>query len=185
MVRLVTAAQDVRQVYDLMPAASSGDWEVIAKRLAAVPDALRGYAATLREGIDRGVVPARRQVTEVAAQIVRYTADDGFFASFVAEGRIGAYGWSNVTTWRLAQIRGIAEANGWPQPQALQQQHSYLARRAGLRHRSIVSDEQLDYYVAQAREVVDLSVRSQKQIIEDLQQIAANSPPALAAANEA
>ncbi|MBS0342783.1 MAG: DUF802 domain-containing protein [Proteobacteria bacterium] len=47
------------------------------------------------------------------------------------------------------------------------------------------SDEQLDYYVAQAREVVDLSVRSQKQIIEDLQQIAANTPPALAAANEA
>ncbi|HYP71539.1 MAG TPA: DUF802 domain-containing protein, partial [Variovorax sp.] len=46
------------------------------------------------------------------------------------------------------------------------------------------SDEQLDYYVAQAREVVDLSIRSQKQIIEDLQQIAANSQPALAAANE-
>ncbi|WP_438390576.1 DUF802 domain-containing protein [Caballeronia sp. DA-9] len=34
------------------------------------------------------------------------------------------------------------------------------------------SDEQLAYYVAQAREVVDLSVMSQKQIIEDLQQIA-------------
>ncbi len=34
------------------------------------------------------------------------------------------------------------------------------------------SDEQLDYYVAQAREVVDLSIRSQKQIVEDLQQIA-------------
>lgn len=47
------------------------------------------------------------------------------------------------------------------------------------------SDEQLDYYVAQAREVVDLSIRSQKQILEDLQQIAANSQSALAAANEA
>ena len=34
------------------------------------------------------------------------------------------------------------------------------------------SDEQLAYYVAQAREVVDLSVMSQKQIIEDLQQLA-------------
>lgn len=33
------------------------------------------------------------------------------------------------------------------------------------------SDEQLAYYVAQAKEVVDLSVLSQKQIIEDLQQI--------------
>ena len=35
------------------------------------------------------------------------------------------------------------------------------------------SDEQLAYYVAQAREVIDLSMLSQKQIIEDLQQIAA------------
>jgi hypothetical protein len=34
------------------------------------------------------------------------------------------------------------------------------------------SDEQLAYYVAQAREVVDLSVMSQKQILEDLQRLA-------------
>ncbi|MFY0479466.1 DUF802 domain-containing protein [Achromobacter marplatensis] len=34
-------------------------------------------------------------------------------------------------------------------------------------------DEQLSYYVAQAREVVDLSLMSQKQIIENLQQLAA------------
>ncbi len=34
------------------------------------------------------------------------------------------------------------------------------------------SDEQLAYYVAQAREVVDLSVLSQKQIIEELHQLA-------------
>jgi hypothetical protein len=34
------------------------------------------------------------------------------------------------------------------------------------------SDEQLAYYVAQARELIDLSVMSQKQIIEDLQQLA-------------
>jgi len=34
------------------------------------------------------------------------------------------------------------------------------------------SDEQLAYYVAQAREVIDLSIMSQKQIVEDLQQIA-------------
>ncbi len=33
------------------------------------------------------------------------------------------------------------------------------------------SDEQLAYYVAQAREVVDLSVLAQKQIIEELQQL--------------
>lgn len=34
------------------------------------------------------------------------------------------------------------------------------------------SDEQLAYYVAQAREVIDLSMRSQKQIVDDLQRVA-------------
>jgi hypothetical protein len=33
------------------------------------------------------------------------------------------------------------------------------------------SDQQLAYYVAQAREIIDLSLLSQKQIVEDLQQI--------------
>ena len=80
---IASAAQDVRQAYDLMPTGTEDDWAVIARRLAAVPAALQGYTATLREGISRGVVPARRQVTEVATQIARYSAPDGFFASFV------------------------------------------------------------------------------------------------------
>ncbi|WP_314647406.1 DUF885 domain-containing protein [uncultured Microbacterium sp.] len=82
---IASAAQDVRSAFDLMPTGSADDWSVIAQRLAAVPDALRGYTATLREGIAQGVTPARRQVVEVATQIDRYTADDGFFASFVAD----------------------------------------------------------------------------------------------------
>ncbi|UWF76566.1 MULTISPECIES: DUF885 domain-containing protein [Microbacterium] len=81
---IASAPQDVRQAFDLMPTASTEDWSTIATRLAAVPEALRGYTETLREGIARGVVPARRQVREVADQIVRYTADDGFFAELVA-----------------------------------------------------------------------------------------------------
>ncbi len=44
------------------------------------------------------------------------------------------------------------------------------------------SDEQLAYYVAQAREVIDLSILSQKQIVEDLQQLAGRRAAAGAAA---
>jgi len=82
---IASAAQDVRSAFDLMPTATADDWSVIATRLAAVPDALRGYTETLRAGIASGVTPARRQVVEVATQIDRYTADDGFFAAFVAD----------------------------------------------------------------------------------------------------
>ncbi|WP_243225689.1 DUF885 domain-containing protein [Microbacterium sp. CIAB417] len=82
---IASAPQDIRSVFDLMPTATAEDWEVIATRLAAIPAALQGYTATLREGIGRGTVPARRQAVEVATQIERYTADDGFFAAFVAD----------------------------------------------------------------------------------------------------
>jgi hypothetical protein len=43
---------------------------------------------------------------------------------------------------------------------------------AALKKSMLRSDEQLAYYVAQAREVVDLSILSQRQILEDLQRLA-------------
>jgi hypothetical protein len=42
------------------------------------------------------------------------------------------------------------------------------------------SDEQLAYYVAQAREVIDLSISAQQGVIEDLRRLR-KRPPALAA----
>jgi hypothetical protein len=55
---------------------------------------------------------------------------------------------------------------------------AHLQRIEGALDKSITrSDEQLAYYVAQAREVIDLSMLSQKQIIEDLQQLASQRAP--------
>lgn len=52
---------------------------------------------------------------------------------------------------------------------------THLQRIEGALSKSIArSDEQLDYYVTQAREVIDLSIMSQKQIVEDLQQLASS-----------
>ncbi|WP_435528084.1 DUF885 domain-containing protein [Microbacterium aurantiacum] len=82
---IASPAQDIRAVFDLMPTDTPEDWSVISERLGALPVAIEGYVATLREGAARGVVPARRQVVEVAAQIARYTDDSGFFAEFTAE----------------------------------------------------------------------------------------------------
>ncbi|WP_438353020.1 DUF885 domain-containing protein [Microbacterium sp. CJ88] len=82
---IASPAQDIRAVFDLMPTATSDDWGVVSTRLKALPGAVEGYIATLREGISRGVVPARRQVQEVISQIRRYTADNGFFAEFAAD----------------------------------------------------------------------------------------------------
>lgn len=83
---IASPAQEIRDGFDLMPTESEEDWSVIARRLDAVPAAIAGYISTLRLGIERGITPARRQVLEVADQVARQGATDGFFTGFVAGG---------------------------------------------------------------------------------------------------
>jgi len=120
------------------------DWQLVEPHfVGASPQVLRDSLAGSLQRL--GVETIDLYYNHVDDRSTPLAESVGTFASFVADGRIGAYGWSNVTTWRLAQIRAVAEANGWPQPAALQQEHSYLRRRAGLRHNSIVDGEQFDY----------------------------------------
>jgi uncharacterized protein (DUF885 family) len=58
----------VRSSFDLMAYDTDDDWAVAARRLAAVPAALDGWRVSLREGIARGVVAARRQALGCAGQ---------------------------------------------------------------------------------------------------------------------
>ncbi|MGQ0710759.1 MAG: DUF802 domain-containing protein [Rhodoferax sp.] len=58
--------------------------------------------------------------------------------------------------------------------------HSLQALHAGLEQSLARSDEQLAYYVAQAREVIDLSISSQHSLVEDLRRLHAQSREALA-----
>ncbi|WP_210481397.1 DUF885 domain-containing protein [Naasia sp. SYSU D00948] len=80
---IASPAQDIRDIFDLMPTASEAAWTHIATRLANVPEALHGYTQTLRRGIEQGVVPAVRQVREVAKQARGHAAGDGFFFDLV------------------------------------------------------------------------------------------------------
>jgi uncharacterized protein (DUF885 family) len=81
---IASPPQELRDVFDLMPTATVDDWSTIRTRLGALPEAVDGYIETLREGIARGITPARRQVAEVYEQVLRTGADDGFFIGFAA-----------------------------------------------------------------------------------------------------
>ncbi|MCJ1704916.1 DUF885 domain-containing protein [Rathayibacter sp. VKM Ac-2926] len=82
---IASPAQELRDVFDLMPTDSVSDWEDVAERLLAVPAALAGYAETLRAGIGAGVTPARRQVGLVAEQAETIAGPRGFFAALAAD----------------------------------------------------------------------------------------------------
>ncbi|HVH65360.1 MAG TPA: DUF885 family protein, partial [Candidatus Acidoferrum sp.] len=58
----------IRQVFDLMPRDSVDDWDIMAERMARVPEALAGFEAALREGAGKGLVAARRQALACAEQ---------------------------------------------------------------------------------------------------------------------
>jgi uncharacterized protein (DUF885 family) len=85
---IASPVQAIREVYDLMPTESEGDWADVASRLGRVDQALGQWVETLRQGIAEGVVPARRQVEAVAEQCARIGSPDGFFAELVASARL-------------------------------------------------------------------------------------------------
>jgi uncharacterized protein (DUF885 family) len=81
---IASPAQSIRETFDLMPHSTESDWSTIAERLGNVPGAVDGYIETLRLGISDGTVPARRQVLEVAQQVLKHSEPTGFFADFAA-----------------------------------------------------------------------------------------------------
>jgi uncharacterized protein (DUF885 family) len=76
---IASPAQELRDVFDLIPTDSVDDWSHVATRLGNLPAAMDGYIESLRSGIAAGNVPAIRQVTEVVAQARKQLADTGFF----------------------------------------------------------------------------------------------------------
>jgi uncharacterized protein (DUF885 family) len=79
--------QQVRMVFDLMDTATAADWELIAKRLVKVPEALADLRASLAASAAAGKVSALRQVTKTADQCETWAGQRGgssFFADFVA-----------------------------------------------------------------------------------------------------
>jgi uncharacterized protein (DUF885 family) len=85
---IASPAQEIREIFDLMPTSTVEDWEKISERLGNLPRAVDGYIETLRLGIQRGITPAKRQVREVLEQVRRHAANDGFFMNLVAEASL-------------------------------------------------------------------------------------------------
>ena len=85
---IASPAQELREVFDLMPTARADDWQIISERLGNMGGGVDGYIETLRAGIAAGVVPARRQVTEVAAQARKHADPLGFFFDFTQAAQL-------------------------------------------------------------------------------------------------
>ena len=82
---IASPLQGLRDVLDLMPTATTDDWANIAARVSRVPEAVRGYIESLREGARRGLVPAQLQVREGIEQAAELAdASSSFFVTFTS-----------------------------------------------------------------------------------------------------
>jgi uncharacterized protein (DUF885 family) len=82
---LFSPVHSIRQVFLLMPTATEDDWSVVARRMARVPEAYRGYLDTLREGAARGLLVAPRQVSTVVGQLDEWLTGP-FFGGLAGSG---------------------------------------------------------------------------------------------------
>jgi uncharacterized protein (DUF885 family) len=82
---IASPAQNLRDIFDIVPTASVDDWSHVATRLRNLPAAMDGYIETLRAGIGHGNVPAIRQINEVITQANKQVADSGFFFQLAAD----------------------------------------------------------------------------------------------------
>ena len=87
---IASPVHELRMVFDLMPTAQPADWETIATRLAAVPEAMDGARASLLAAANAGHQPALRQVARVAEQCDTWAGlhrDPGYFSTRIAHAR--------------------------------------------------------------------------------------------------
>lgn len=86
---LFSPVQRVRQVFLLMPTATTEDWAVVARRMARVADAYRSYQRSLEAGASQGLFAAPRQVEVVVEQLDEWLGGRdrrSWFAAHVASG---------------------------------------------------------------------------------------------------
>jgi hypothetical protein len=140
----------------------------ILETLATLLDAVNHASAEQRSAIDALVGASADLLDRVGTRFTeRVESEAGKMAEVAAQ-----------LTGSAVEVASLGEAFGLAVQlfsQSNDKLAAHLQRLEGTLGKSIArSDEQLAYYVAQAREVIDLSIMSQKQIVEDLQQLAAS-----------
>jgi hypothetical protein len=138
----------------------------ILETLGTLLDGVNQAASEQRGAIDALVTSSADVLERVGARFAdQVQAEAGKLADVAAQ-----------VTGSAVEVASLGEAFGFAVQlfsESNDKLGAHLERIDGsLNAQMARSDEQLAYYVAQAREVIDLSILSQKQIIEDLQRLA-------------
>jgi hypothetical protein len=138
----------------------------LLETLGTLLDAVNHASTEQRAAVDALVATSADVLDRVGAQFIdRVEAETGKLTGVAAQ-----------VTGSAVEVASLGEAFGTAVQLFSRSNESLVVTlqriEAALDKSAARSDEQLAYYVAQAREVIDLSMMAQKQIVEDLQQLA-------------
>lgn len=166
------AAQVVGELREKLSDSMVRDNDMLEERsrimgtLSTLLAAVNQAATEQRTAIDTLVASSATMLERTGAQFGEQIAQASEKMETVAAQATG----STVEIASMGEAFGVAVQQFGASSDALTE---HLQRiEAALNKSSTRSDEQLAYYVAQAREIVDLSISAQKQIVDDLQQLA-------------
>lgn len=137
----------------------------LAGKLAALLEAVQSTAATQQEAVESLVQNSADKLQQISAEFSRRVNSDTTQMTHTA---------AQVTA-SAADVSGLSETLGFAVElfcESSRKITDQLARvEEAFSKSSTRSDEQLAYYVAQAREIIDLSMLSQKEVFEELRRL--------------
>ena len=154
------------QFTDKIDRASTQFTEQAARASAQLTEQAERASAQFTEQAAQASTQFTEQVDRLGAQFTsKVEAETGKLDGMAAQVAVGAAEVASLGEAFSAAVQAFGQSSD--------KLVDHLQRIEAALDKSMArSDEQLAYYVAQAREVIDLSVMSQKQILEDLQQLA-------------
>ena len=165
------AAEVINELRDKLSDSMARDQAMLAERermlqtLGTLLDTVQHASQGQRQAIDTLVASSAELLDGLGQRLAASTeAHEGRMAEVAAQ-----------LTGSAVEVASLGEAFGTAVQQFSQTSEQLAAQlqriETALGQSLARSDEQLAYYVAQAREVIDLSISSQQQIVEDLQQL--------------
>ncbi|MDE2442276.1 MAG: DUF802 domain-containing protein, partial [Betaproteobacteria bacterium] len=134
----------------------------IMETLAALLDAINHASTEQRSAIDALVTSSAELLERTGGQFAAKVESEAGKLVDIGAGIAGGALEVASLSEAFGHAVGLFSASNDKMMGALQRIEGALAKSLTR------SDEQLAYYVAQAREIIDLSIMSQKQIVDDL-----------------
>ena len=171
------AAEVIGLLREKLSDSMARDNDLLAERgrimgtLSGLLDAVNHAAVEQRGVIDTLVASSAEMMRRVSMQFSdRIEAESAKVSAAAAQ-----------ITGSAVEVASLGEAFGFAVQLFGEASNALVANlqriEGALNKSTLRSDEQLAYYVAQAREIIDLSIVSQKQIVEDLRQLSGRQAP--------